>query len=54
MSGMTKRQASADKGYIDGWFDGEDVSLFYTKSFFCEEPAASGPTASARSAPMPR
>ena len=30
--------AGADKGYIDGWFDGEDVSLFYTKSFFCEEP----------------
>jgi hypothetical protein len=34
--------AGADKGYIDGWFDGEDVSLFYTKSFFCEEPPASG------------
>lgn len=34
--------AGAEKGYIDGWFDGEDVSLFYTKSFFCEEPPASG------------
>ena len=34
--------AGADKGYISGWFDGEDVSLFYTKSFFCEEPPSSG------------
>jgi hypothetical protein len=34
--------AGADKGYINGWFDGEDVSLFYTKWFFCEEPPASG------------
>jgi hypothetical protein len=34
--------AGADKGYINGWFDGEDVSLFYTKSFFCEEPPSSG------------
>jgi hypothetical protein len=34
--------ASDDKGYIDGWFDGEDVHLYYTKSFFCAEPPASG------------
>ncbi len=34
--------AGADKGYINGWFDGEDVSLFYTKSFFCKEPPSSG------------
>jgi hypothetical protein len=34
--------AEADKGYINGWFDGKDVSLFYTKWFFCEEPPASG------------
>jgi hypothetical protein len=34
--------AGADKGYLNGWFDGEDVSLFYTKSFFCEEPPSSG------------
>lgn len=34
--------AHADKGYINGWLDGEDVSLFYTKSFFCAEPPASG------------
>jgi hypothetical protein len=34
--------AGAEKGYIDGWFDGEDVSLRYTKWFFCEEPPASG------------
>jgi hypothetical protein len=34
--------AGAEKGYIDGWLDGEDVSLHYTKLFFCEEPPASG------------
>ena len=34
--------AHADKGYINGWLDGEDVSLFYTKWFFCEEPPVSG------------
>lgn len=34
--------AGADKGYIAGWLDGEDVSLHYTKSFFCEEPPESG------------
>jgi hypothetical protein len=32
----------AESGYIDGWLDGEDVSLLYTQSFFCEEPPASG------------
>jgi hypothetical protein len=31
-----------DKGYIDGWFNGETVQLHYTKAFFCEEPPASG------------
>ena len=34
--------ADADKGYIDGWFDGRDVSLRYTKSYFCAEPPQSG------------
>jgi hypothetical protein len=34
--------ANAEKGYIDGWLDGEDVSLHYTKWFFCEEPPVSG------------
>lgn len=34
--------AGVDKGYIAGWFDGEDVSLYYTKSFFCAEPPVSG------------
>jgi hypothetical protein len=33
---------SADKGYLDGWFEGSDVHLYYTKSFFCAEPPASG------------
>lgn len=32
----------ADKGYLAGWLDGEDVSLHYTKWFFCEEPPESG------------
>jgi hypothetical protein len=31
-----------DKGYIDGWFDGAEVRLYYTKSYFCAEPPASG------------
>ena len=34
--------AGADKGYLAGWLDGEDVSLHYTKWFFCEEPPESG------------
>jgi len=35
-------KASEDKGYIDGWFNGETVSLYYTKVFFCAEPPSSG------------
>ena len=31
-----------NKGYIDGWINGEDVNLFYTKSYSCAEPPASG------------
>jgi hypothetical protein len=31
-----------DKGYIDGWFDGADVQLYYTKSYYCAEPPSSG------------
>ncbi len=34
--------AHGDKGYIDGWFNGEEVQLYYTKSFFCAEPPDSG------------
>jgi hypothetical protein len=34
--------AADEKGYIDGWFDGGDVQLYYTKSYFCAEPPASG------------
>ncbi len=51
--------AHTDKGYIDGWLDGESVSLFYTKSYSCEEPPESGsPTgcvlgADAESPPRP-
>ena len=28
--------AHNDKGNIDGWFNGEDVQLYYTKSVFCD------------------
>lgn len=31
-----------DKGYIKGWFDGGEVQLYYTKSYFCVEPPVSG------------
>jgi hypothetical protein len=34
--------AADDKGYIDGWVGGEDVQLYYTRSYFCAEPPASG------------
>lgn len=34
--------AEAEKGYIDGWFNGADVSLHYTKLFFCAEPPVNG------------
>src|SRR5690348_8607 len=31
-----------DKGLLDGWFNGETVHLYYTKTFFCAEPPDSG------------
>jgi hypothetical protein len=34
--------AGDDKGYIAGWVDGEEVQLYYTKSYFCAEPPSSG------------
>ncbi len=34
--------ASEDKGYIEGWYKGDTVQLYYTKSFFCQEPPSSG------------
>jgi hypothetical protein len=34
--------APADKGFIDGWFEGSDVQLYYTKSYYCAEPPLSG------------
>lgn len=55
--------AHDDKGYIDGWVDGEEVQLHYTKSFFCAEPPSSGapsnceigapPEVAPRSGPIP-
>ena len=35
-AGSPNSAAHEDKGYIDGWFEGEDVQLYYTKSFFCD------------------
>src|SRR5262245_25884828 len=34
--------AGDDKGYIKGWYNGEEVELFYTKTYFCVEPPSSG------------
>jgi hypothetical protein len=34
--------AAAASSYIDGWFEGNDVQLYYTKAYFCAEPPASG------------
>lgn len=34
--------ADTQRGYIDGWSNGQDVQLYYTKSYFCAEPPASG------------
>ena len=31
-----------DKGYLNGWFEGSDVQLYYTKSYYCAEPPLSG------------
>ena len=58
-AGDVHSAAHADKGYIDGWFNGEKVQLYYTKSFFCAEPPDSGATtscelgAAAETAPRP-
>jgi hypothetical protein len=38
---LNYNSASDKKGYIDGWFNGETVQLYYTKVFFCEEPPSS-------------
>lgn len=40
--GASSQLTHDDKGYIDGWFDGHDVQLYYTKSYFCAEPPSSG------------
>lgn len=51
--------AHDDKGYIDGWFNGQRVELYYTKTFFCADPPDSGAStgcelgADAETAPRP-
>jgi hypothetical protein len=40
--GSSSKAIADDKGYIDGWFHGDDVQLYYTKSYFCAEPPSSG------------
>jgi hypothetical protein len=42
--GLHSASQSEDKGYIDGWFDGSEVQLYYTKSYFCAEPPSSAAT----------
>ena len=39
---VTAEGQSEEKGYLDGWFEGSDVHLYYTKSYFCAEPPSSG------------
>jgi len=38
VAGQRDAAKDSDKGYIDGWFDGDTVELYYTKTFFCAEP----------------
>jgi len=42
VSALDHNMVADDKGYIDGWFNGETVQLHYTKWFFCAEPPESG------------
>lgn len=52
------------KGFIGGWFDGQTVSLRYTRMYFCAEPptsavsthceVGSGPTVAPRGGPIPK
>jgi len=52
------------KGFINGWLDGEEVDLRYTRQYFCAEPPASGVetncevgapgTVAPRSGPIPK
>ncbi len=37
-------QDGAARGTTPGWMDGETVTFFYNKDFFCKEPPASGAT----------
>ena len=41
-AGVHAPSGQEDKGYIDGWIEGEDVQLYYTRSYFCAEPPSSG------------
>jgi hypothetical protein len=34
--------AGDQQGFTGGWLDGQDVTFFYNKDFFCKEPPASG------------
>lgn len=34
--------AGDEQGFTGGWLDGQDVTFFYNKDFFCKEPPASG------------
>jgi hypothetical protein len=39
---IDRGSTSDEKGNIDGWVDGQDVQLYYTRAYFCAEPPSSG------------
>jgi hypothetical protein len=51
VAGDPNSAAHEDKGYIDGWFNGENVQLYYTKSYFCDPVAPAGAAACELGAP---
>lgn len=42
MSGMVSAQRPGTIGDTAGWLGGHDVTLHYTKNYFCQEPPSSG------------
>jgi hypothetical protein len=61
--GMHAAPPAEDNGYIKGWFEGDEVQLYYTKSYACGAPPTSqaptgceigaSPGAPPRSGPIP-
>ncbi len=42
MAGMSSGSKTNAVGNTKGWFDGETVTLHYTRNYFCQSPPASG------------